>query len=108
LIDQGEETAAAYLAGLGYQILQRNYRSRWGEVDIVAREGPVVVFVEVKRRSSRELGAAVEAVGRGKRYRLIRTAACFLGERGWWHRPCRFDVVAIQEGENVELIRNAF
>lgn len=110
LTDRGEEVAASYLESLGYRIVARNYRTRWGEIDIIAKDGPVLAFVEVKRRSRNDFGDPAEAVGKQKRERLARTAADFLGSRGWWHFACRFDVVAVSEGEKPEirLIRDAF
>lgn len=110
LVDRGEELAARYLEGLGYRIVARNYRTRWGEIDIIARDGPVLAFVEVRRRGSGSLAHPAETVGRRKRDRLARTAADFLSNRGWWHFACRFDVVTVTEGEEprVQLIRDAF
>jgi len=109
-VDRGEELAAKYLEGLGYRIVARNYRTRWGEIDIIARDGPVLAFVEVRRRGSGSLAHPAETVGRRKRDRLARTAADFLGNRGWWHFVCRFDVLTVTEGEEpqVQLIRDAF
>ena len=102
--------AARYLGQQGCRIVARNYRTRWGEIDIIARDGPVLAFVEVRRRGRRRLAHPAETVGVGKRERLARTAADFLGNRGWWHFACRFDVVTITEGEEPEirLIRDAF
>ncbi|MEW6546362.1 MAG: YraN family protein [Bacillota bacterium] len=110
MADPGEEVAARYLEELGYRIVARNYRTRWGEIDIIARDGPVLAFVEVRRRGAGSLAHPAETVGRSKRERLARTAADFLGNRGWWHFACRFDVVTITDSEEpeVRLIRDAF
>lgn len=103
-----EELAAGYLVTLGYVILERNYRSKAGEIDIIAREGETLVFIEVKYRVNLEKGDPAEAVN-GPKQRRIRNAArvylCYhhLGE----DIPCRFDVVAIL-GSAIRLIRDAF
>ena len=106
-----EDAAAAYLEGKNYRILQRNFRCRTGEVDLIARDGAFLVFVEVKYRRDEALGAPEEAVSALKQQRIQRTAAWFLNE----HRlspdtACRFDVIAVEgaEGETVRHIKNAF
>lgn len=92
---EGEDAAAALLAGKGYAILARNYRARGGEVDLVCRDGDTLVFVEVKTRGSGSRGRPEEAVTPAKRRRIARAAAIYLSEYGLWEMPCRFDVVAI-------------
>lgn len=108
---RGEDLAAAQLVRDGYRVLDRNYRCRLGEIDLVARDGESVVFVEVKTRSSRAFGTSAEAVSPSKQARLLRLADCYLRERGMDSPPCRFDVVAVdaaQEPPLVEVIRDAF
>ncbi len=108
---RGESLAAAYLEAQGYQILQRNYRCPLGELDLVAREGEYLVFVEVKCRTSWRFGHPAEAVGYSKRKRLERLGSYFLRQYRMENQPCRFDVVAVllSRGEaSVELFRNAF
>ena len=103
-----EDYAAAYLEEQGYEILEKNYRWRGGEIDLVGRDGGCLVFVEVKYRRDSRLGAPEEAVDSRKQRRIARTAACYLACRGLdSDTPCRFDVVAV-EGKQVRLIRNAF
>lgn len=104
---RGEDVAAAYLAGLGYRILVRNYRCRRGELDIVALDGATVAFVEVKLR--RETGPALEAVDFRKQQRLAAAALDFLARSGMLEKPARFDVVAVN-GRTLEctLLRHAF
>ncbi|MBC7105406.1 MAG: YraN family protein [Firmicutes bacterium] len=92
---RGEEEAAAYLARRGYEIVARNYRCPWGEVDIVAREGGTLVFVEVRSRTSLAFGLPEESVDRRKRARLRRAARHYLYSRGGPADGCRFDVVAL-------------
>lgn len=92
---RGEQFAARWLEARGLQILARNVRTRWGECDLVARDGPAVVFVEVKWRGSAAFGAPAEAVDLRKRRRLVRLAAWYCARAGLHDRPVRFDVVAI-------------
>lgn len=94
----GEETAAVWLAARGYEILARNVRTRFGELDLVARQGDLVVFVEVKTRSSAAFGHPVEAVAGRKQARLAGLAAAFLRAQGLDGAPIRFDVVAVRPG----------
>lgn len=91
----GEQQAVDYLAGRGYLILDRNWRSRIGEIDIVARDGDVLVFVEVKTRSTDRFGLPVEAVGPVKLARVRTLAGEWMHEhQGSWARV-RIDVVSV-------------
>ncbi len=103
---EAEERACGYLRSLGYAIVARNWRWRGGEVDIIARDGGTLVFVEVKARSSPRFGLPAEAVGRRKRGKLIAAAKAFLG-RDAGRIPIRFDVVAVL-GERITHLRGAF
>jgi putative endonuclease len=89
----------AELERRGYAIVARRYRTACGEIDIVADDGPTLVFVEVKARATAEFGTAAEAVTRRKQLRLVRMARDYLTRAGIVDRPCRFDVVAIDEME---------
>ncbi len=103
-----EKLAAAYLRQKGYRILEFNYRCPWGEVDLIAREGSYLVFVEVKYRRSARWGMPAEAVDSRKQERIRRAASWYLSARRLsGETPCRFDVVGIL-GEQIELIRDAF
>lgn len=108
----GEDIAAAFLQDLGFRILTRNYRKRFGEIDIVAEEGDTLVFVEVKTRSSAAFGSPLEAVDARKQRRMARTALDYLSSRKEHGRPARFDVVAVrlqpQGPARIEHVRNAF
>ncbi|HOG29703.1 MAG TPA: YraN family protein [Vicinamibacterales bacterium] len=108
----GESLACAALAERGYAILARRYRTRNGEIDIVARDGPTLVFVEVKCRASGACGHPAEAVTLRKQRRVVAMARRYLAERGLHGCLCRFDVVAVRfRGERppaVEVIRDAF
>jgi putative endonuclease len=108
---QGETDAAAELRRRGYAILELRYRTRHGEIDIVARDGETYVFVEVKVRTTGERGRAAEAVTPAKQRRLASMALDYVSRHRLHDRPCRFDVVAIDgEGDAQELVvyRDAF
>jgi putative endonuclease len=102
-----EGRAEAHLRGLGYEIVERNARTEGGEIDLVAREGGDLVFVEVRSRADDPTGGPEETIGRFKQRRLARAAAAYLGERAPICTTCRFDVVAIT-GEVIELYQDAF
>jgi len=110
--DRGEKVAAAWLRRQGYKILQRNVRSRLGEIDIVASHHGVLCFVEVKTRSSDAFGGPAAAVHKAKQRQIQRVALDFAQQRGLTQAECRFDVVAVtlpKQGEpQVELFQGAF
>jgi putative endonuclease len=107
---EGEERAARYLSRRGYRILERNYRTPGGEIDLIALHEGVVVFVEVKTRTSNAYGAPELAVTPHKRRRMVKAALGYIKRRKFHQVPCRFDVVAISAAteQEVELIQNAF
>ncbi len=104
-----EAAAWQRLQRCGLRLLRRNYRVRCGEIDIIARDGEVLVFVEVRLRVQAGHGGAAASVDARKRARIVRAARYFLGGPGaaWAQAPCRFDVVAI-DGSQLRWIRNAF
>ncbi|WP_442914689.1 YraN family protein [Lacrimispora sp.] len=103
-----EEMAASYLQEAGYEILERNYRDRLGEIDIVARDGRYLVFIEVKYRANSEKGDPAEAVHGGKQRRIRNGARGYLYRHGLGEDvACRFDVVAVL-GQEIRLIKDAF
>jgi putative endonuclease len=94
----GENLAASELESRGYAIVARRYRTEHGEIDIIARDGETLVFVEVRRKSSDECGTAAESVTPAKQRRVIRMAVEYLWLHGLYDRcPVRFDVVAIDD-----------
>lgn len=100
--------AESFLLQKGYEIIEKNYFSRSGELDMVAREGGCLVFVEVKYRKNRELGTPEEAVDQRKIQSIVRTARYYMLRHGILEdTPCRFDVVAML-GKEINLIQNAF
>lgn len=94
----GEERAVRELERRGYAILARRYRTRHGEIDIVADDGGTIVFVEVKARETSDCGTAADAVTIYKQRRLTAMAVDYLARNHIADRPCRFDVVAIDAG----------
>lgn len=106
---RAEGCAALYLTQHGYEILATNYRWRHGEIDIIAREGDTLCFIEVRFRRAAQHGTALCTINRSKQARIARTAEHFLSFR-WRGEPpaCRFDVVAFDEGSRVTLVRDAF
>jgi len=96
--EAGEGLACRHLEASGYQILERNFRCRSGEVDVVARHGDATVFVEVKERRGSSHGEGQEAVTFGKRRRIVRAARLFAAARGLSDSAIRFDVIVIAWG----------
>jgi putative endonuclease len=107
-----EDLAAAHLTGQGLNILARNYRVAGGEIDLIARHGAELVFVEVRSRRSAAFGSAAESVTLSKRRRLLLAAQHYL--QGLGQRtppPCRFDIVSITgtlDAQHLEWLRDAF
>lgn len=102
-----EQLADAFLQRQGLRLVTRNYRCRLGEIDLVMRDGDILVFVEVRYRASERFGTPAETVGPGKRRRLIAAATHYL-QRHPLPLPCRFDVLAIHGEERIDWIREAF
>jgi putative endonuclease len=110
--DRGEELAAAFLEKHGLRIVERNFRCKGGEVDIVARDGDTVVFVEVKTRRNMNYGVPQLALTPFKQRQISKAALTWLAKKRQHNAPARFDVIAILLESNVtysiEHIRNAF
>ena len=107
----GEDLACVELARRGYAIVARRYRRRGGEIDIIARDGPTVVFVEVKTRTGSDFGDGAEAITAFKRRRMAAIALDYLAREKLTNVPCRFDVVSIDcagATPRIELYQNAF
>jgi putative endonuclease len=106
---QAAETLAAdYLIGQGLAILHRNFRCRFGEIDLIARDGDAVVFVEVRMRGRGDFGGAAESITAAKRGRLVKAAGFYLSGQRRTPR-CRFDAVLVSGPEaRIEWIRDAF
>ena len=109
--DRGEAYAANYLRQNGYRILTRNYRTKIGEIDLIAEDQDTLVFIEVKTRSSVRYGMPAEAVNYKKRQKIIQTAYWYLCVQHRENAICRFDVLevyAVGDRWNVHQIKNAF
>lgn len=105
--EQAEALAADFLRGKGLRITAKNYRSRYGEIDLIAREGATVVFVEVRSRASEAYGGAAASITASKREKLLKTARHYLAGVTPLP-PCRFDAVLVTgEPPRIEWIRNA-
>ncbi len=110
--DRGEEIASLYLKKCGFLILARNYRKKFGEIDIIARDKDCLVFIEVKTRKSDSHGHPFEAVNLTKQKRISKVAQCYLAENRLFNSPARFDVVSViisrEDTIKVEILSNAF
>ena len=104
---EAEKRAADFLIGQGYTIVRRNFRGGGSEIDIIAMDGDIVVFVEVRSRRSGAWAGPEESVDEAKQRRLWKTAEFYLAEVAEKEMPARFDVVAI-EGETVRHHKDAF
>lgn len=106
-----EDDAVRYLRRRGYRIVERNVTTKAGEIDVVARDGETLCFVEVKARLTDRYGPAVAAVTPAKQRRLVRSASLYLMLRGLGDVPCRFDVLGLDArdgGWEFTLLRDAF
>ena len=102
---EGEARAARYLECRGQRVLERNFRVRGGEIDLVCKDGKTLVFVEVRWRTNRNFGGAAASITTGKQRRIILAARHYLARHG--DCDCRFDCILI-EGDRIEWIRDAF
>ncbi len=108
----GEREAARFLEKNGYTVLEKNYRKKFGEIDIIARKDDYLVFIEVKTRKAHSHGTPLEAVTTRKQRQISRVAQCYLTEKQLHETAARFDVIAVNLTKNsapeIELIVNAF
>jgi len=106
---QAEQWAAQYLRQQGLKPVTENYRGRFGEVDLIMRDGAALVFVEVRLRRNADFGGAAASIDTRKQQRLIRTAQQYLASLAHIP-PCRFDAVLMDDaqGANVQWLKNAF
>ena len=100
-----ESAAADFLAGRGLRVVERNFRVRGGEIDLICADGGTTVFVEVRYRGRRDFGGAGASITAEKRRRLTLAAHHWLARHG--ERDCRFDCV-LMDGERIEWVKNAF
>ncbi len=107
----GEDLARERLKDLGYRILKTNYRCSLGEIDLVARDGDVLVFAEIKTRKNESLAQVKEAVTKRKQIQISKVALAYMKSNNLWGSKARFDVVAIgliDGKKEIEIIKNAF
>lgn len=109
---KGEQLALDFIKRLGYKVLFRNYRSRLGEIDIIARDKGTICFIEVKTRVSGQFGLPAEAVLGRKQKQISRAAVAFLKEKKMLDEKARFDVVSVVCPGNgtpeIKIIQDAF
>ena len=109
---EGEDLAERYLRQLGYTIIERNFHSQHGEIDLIARIDETLIFVEVKNYSYRSFNPPCAAISRSKKQSLIHAARTYLYKRGIKGTNCRFDVLTIYRNQSnqckVEHFQNAF
>ena len=102
-----ERKAAAFLESKGYEILEYNFRCKNGEIDLIARDGEYLVFVEVKYRENMRKGSPLEAISVQKQRTISKCAMQYMVQYGFHDFPVRFDVVGILKNE-IQLVKNAF
>jgi putative endonuclease len=111
---RGEKKAQDFLCAQGYRILEHNYRTPWGEIDLIAQQGKVLCFIEIKTRTSSSYGFPADAVDSRKQKKLIKTAEHYLREMKQMISECRFDIVevlrepGVSESFEIRLIQDAF
>ncbi|SHJ05325.1 YraN family protein [Lutispora thermophila] len=110
--EKGEKAAAEYLENKGYRIIERNYKCKLGEIDIIAADNDTIAFIEVKTRSSDNFGQPGEAVNYYKQRKIVQTALSYICDKNLFDWMSRFDVVeVITDNEriiDINLIKNAF
>ncbi len=106
--NKGENSAVNYLHELGYKILQTNYHSRYGEIDIIAQDRDTLVFVEVKNFKSQSLVSPYQSITKGKQAKIIKTARYYLMANNLVDIPARFDVIFFEDSKLKEHLEGAF
>lgn len=104
----GEQVAVEYLSKSGYKILERNFATKMGEIDIIALKDGVIIFIEVKSRNYFSHGSGLESVTPDKIYKLVRTADTYLVLHRMANADCRFDIILTTDEQVIEHIPNAF
>ena len=103
-----EDMAVKYLVSQGHTIIKRNYRTSYGEIDIISKDNSTLVFTECKYRKNSAYGLSIEAVDIRKQKRISRVALFFCTRYGYTSLPCRFDVIGIDKDNEITHIKNAF
>ncbi len=109
---RGEDLALSYLKKKGYKIIERNYKTAYGEIDIIGDDRDCISFVEVRSMNAGRLGLPEYTVNRRKQNQIARVALSYIKKRQLWDKNCRFDVVCIDDVDSsspkIRLIENAF
>lgn len=109
---KGEELARRFLKKQGYRIVERNYRTRYGEIDIIGKDKGCIVFIEVRSRTGDDFGSPEESIGSGKQAQISKAALTYIKKKHLENENCRFDVVCIKgmgsKFMDINLIKNAF
>lgn len=104
-----ETLARHYLEEKGLILREKNYRYFGGEIDLIMQDQEIIVFVEVRLRNNKDYGSGFETITKSKQYKIIKTASHFLTKNNLFNKCfCRFDVISIQDKENITWIKNAF
>jgi putative endonuclease len=93
--DIGEDLVAKHIQGLGWKLLGKNIYNRFGEIDLIAQDGPEIVFIEVKSRTKETYGSALEAITRQKFQKILAAGQTYLLEKGWERMPYRVDAFTV-------------
>lgn len=107
----GERLALQKIKHLGYKCIERNYRCSLGEIDLIARDGESLVFIEIKTRRGSSTGRAKEAVNQRKIRQISKAALAYMKANNCWDTKARFDVVAVNitgDREEIEVVKDAF
>lgn len=108
----GESLADSFLKKMGYRILEKNYRTRFGEIDIIGNDNGCIAFIEVRARSGGNFGRPEESIGPRKQNQIARSALMYIKSRRLENEDCRFDVVCVENvnsrSPEIRLIKNAF
>ncbi len=106
--DHAEQRACHFLLAQGLKLILKNYRCKYGEIDLIMQDSKDVVFVEVRSRANTAFGSAIESVNKSKQRKILDTSIHFLQQRNWLNKAnCRFDVIGIHQNE-LEWIKDAF
>lgn len=104
---QAEQQACQFLQKQGLRFIEKNWRYFTGEIDLIMQDGEDIVFVEVRYRTNQHFGSPIETITQHKRYKLIKTSLCYLQQKNWLDRNCRFDIVSLSQ-KKLEWVKNAF
>ncbi len=103
-----EQRACEFLQARGLKLVVQNFRTAYGEIDLIMRDEDEIVFVEVRSRANDDYGTAIESINRNKQQKILKTSLFFLQQRNWLNKVnCRFDVIGVSHDE-VEWIQDAF